>query len=262
MKNILTLLLLLCLAVSVSGALLFDADSDALTHANSSTYDSIGDTGTTCLWIYPTDDTARQALFIRSDLGNTYYEGNWRADLGGDNFEFDRQRATTDIYVAAAAANFANYGLNKWIFVCTVFNVAGAASDQKILIGDLDSPVAEPSAYASQDAGSGAASTTWGTNPFYIGSTTNTTREFHGRVAFAIVTNTALTLDQMTSLQWFPRPIPGTVLCAHYGFPDTTSVDCTGNAVTITPTGLTNTDHVPLGNLFGMLKPVAFDYGG
>lgn len=257
MGKIITLLLSILLAGNIAfGALLFGTDGDRVAHASNAVYD-FGNTGFACAWIYPTSDTARQIIFNRSNVGGAYFEMNWRADLAGDNFEFDRERDTglNDIFVQANAANFTHYGLNKWIFVCAVFDTAGGNSAQRILIGDLDSPLAEPSAYATQTAGSGTASTSWGTNDFHFGGLPSpATRKFFGRIAITLSGTFAATTAQLTELQWHPRSVPNLVLCSHYGFPGTTVVDCSGNAITGTATGPTNADHVPVGFLFGQNK--------
>jgi len=250
-KLLLTSLLIATIVCSVPAALLYTTDGDRVQHASNAVYD-FNATGTACFWLYPTDDTQRQGIFNRSNVGNAYFEGNWRADLAGDNWEFDRQRTTTDLFVQAAAANFVHYGLNKWLCICFVYNTGGANADQKILIGDLDSEMAEPSAYATQTVGTGSLNTTYGTNDLIVGNTTNTAREFRGRMAISMFTTTQLTDQQMRAWQWNPKAIGSPALLGFYGFGGANSIDYSGNAINGTVTGATQTDHVPLGKLFAM----------
>ncbi len=233
-------------------ALLFGADNDRVEYTANAALD-LGATGTIAMWLYPTDDTARQGLFVRSLAANAYYEMAWRADQAGDYFLADRQRATADALCQANAANFAAYGLNKWLFVVFVFDTGGANGDQKILIGDLTRPAAEPSSYTTQTAGSGSISTNYGSSNFFVGNQAGAlTREFKGRIAWVGVWNTALTTQQIISEQFRPRVLPGnTVLFSHLGYPGTTCPDWSGNAIGATVTGATNTSHVPMAPLFG-----------
>lgn len=206
-------------------ALHYTTDGDRTAFTSDAAYD-LGNTGTGMVLVYPTSDTARQIIFNRANGLGAYFEMNWRADLAGDNFEFARERdaGLNDIFAQANAANFTHYGLNKWIFVCAVFDTAGAAAAQRILIGDLDSPLAEPSAYATQTAGSGTASTSWGTNDFHFGGLPSpTTRKFFGKIAWVGVWNVALTLSQMIEEQFnalkSPSPVNRTsnVIYSHLG---------------------------------------------
>lgn len=253
MRKLLALLLIsLMLCLPVRASLVFAADTDRVDHATSTTLD-LGTTGTIMLWIYLTDDTARQSIYARN-TSPAYYDFSWRADLAGDNFIFGRERATTPLLITAAAANFANYATNKWIFIACVFNTGGASGAQKMLIGDLDSEAAEPSSYVGQDLGTGTVDTTYGSGPFIVGNGAVNTRETKGRIAVLSINTNELTTAQIIESQWNMRPIAGTVLMAHYGFPATTNVDYSGNANPGTVTGATHGDHVPLGRLFGEYK--------
>ena len=231
--------------------LLYSADGHRVQHASNSIY-NFGATGTFMMWIYATSDTLRQSIISR-DGTTAYYAMAWRADLAGDNFEWTRQRSTAQVAAISGAANFAAYGLNKWLFIAGVFNTGGANADQKIYMGDRNTSAAEPSSYSSQTVGSGTVSTTYGTNDLYIGnSRINTAREFNGRIAFCHLLNTALTQKQIIAQQWKPQIRAGeTVLFAHYGFPGTSCPDYSGNKINGTVTGAVNAPHVPFSPLFG-----------
>ncbi len=173
---------------------------------------------------------------------------SWRADLAGDEFQFNRETAGTDIGANANAANFAAYGLNKWLFIACVYDDNSAtATDQKILMGDLTTPAAEPSAYTSQTAGTLAGSTNYGTAVLAIGNNNaSTTREFNGDFAFFSAFNVALTNQQIIAHQFRPRKTPNTVFISHLHGTGTQR-DYSGNAVAGTVTGATNSGaHVPL----------------
>lgn len=251
MKIALIVPLLLALFVNAHGALQYSADNDRVEVTSNAVLD-LQETGTIAIWVYLTDDTLRQNLFSRQGTV-AYYDIAWRADLAGDYFVCSRQQGITDNLAQADAANFAAYGLNKWVFIVFTWNSNGANADQKILIGDLITPAAEPSSYTTQTVGSGVVSASWGTNNLFVGnSATNQTREIRGRIAWVGTWNTSLTTQQIISQQWHPRLTTGNVLFMHLGWPDTTRPDFSGNALASTLTGVTNGAHVPLNNLFGL----------
>lgn len=223
-------------------ALLYAADGDRVDFASNSVLD-LGNTGTIMMWLRLNDDTQRMTILGRDGTtagGTAYYNIDHRADLAGDPFQCSRERATSQIIAASNAANFAAYGLNKWIFLAFVFDTAGANADQKCLMGDLSTIAAEPSSYSSQSVGSGAASTSYGTSAVRVGnSLTNTARETRGDIAWVSVWNVALTTPQIIQQQFRPRIGAGCVLYAPF-YTTGTQRDYSGNAQSGSVTGATD----------------------
>lgn len=208
--------------------------------------------GTVLAWVYPTDDTARQ--YIWNHIGGVgsigEYGIQWRADLAGDNFECFRQRGTTYVQVTGAAANFAAYGINKWIFVAFQWNTSAANSSQRMFIGDRNLPAAEPSAYVTQTVGVGTIGS--GSGAFRMGNGAVTSREFHGIVGWCGIWEQYLTTGQIIEQQFRPHVTPNCLLFTHYGWNGTsTQTDWSGNANGGAVTSATVARHVPLRPQFG-----------
>jgi len=165
-------------------SLLYDANGDKFTSTSNV---SVATAGTMIQWMYLTDDTVRQTVcqYEGDGTGNAYLDVVWRGDLAGDYFFMERERGSgaTSILVQADAANYTSYGLNKWVCLVCRWDTAGANADQTIWMGDLATQPAAPSAYTTQNAGSGSASTVAGV--VTIGnSQISTTRWIRGRVGF------------------------------------------------------------------------------
>lgn len=223
-------------------ALLFATDGDLVDVAANSVLD-IGDTVTILMWFRLNDNTQRMTLWSRDGTaghgGTGYFVIDHRADLAGDYFGASRQRATSQAASQVDAANFSAYGLNKWLFHATVFDLNGTGGAQKQLMGDLSTTAAEPSSYTSQGQGTGAASTSFGTSPFRIGnSQANTAREARGDFAWVGIWNVALTDQQIRAQQFRPRVTSGCVLFVPI-YTTGTQTDYSGNALSGSVTGAT-----------------------
>lgn len=163
-------------------SLTFSADGHRVAHPG--THLSNINTGWVAGWFYPTSDADRMYWFGSS--ASAAGSGNdlqiqQRGDQAGDPIQGFCGRATTYLQAAAPAANFAAWGLNKWLFMVFVFDVTGADTDQKLYLGDLTTPPAEPSAYTTQTAGAGTTDRV-GTADFYVGNGLTTSREFKGDI--------------------------------------------------------------------------------
>lgn len=165
-------------------SLLYDADGDRF---DATSAVSVPTAGTVVQWMYCTSDTARQGLwaYAGDGVGNGYMDCDWRADLAGDYYTAERDRASgaTPILVQANAADYAAYGLNKWLCLVFRWDAAGVAADQSLWLGDEATPPAAPSSYVTQSAGSGTASTTAGGVTIGAQSAVST-RWLRGRVGF------------------------------------------------------------------------------
>lgn len=168
---------------------------------------AIGAQGWVFFWMYVTSDSVRMRW-----ADNTVADREWidfRGDLAGDPLRLFVQRATY-LQVIANAANFAAWGLNKPLAVAMTFDTAAAASAQKILIGDEHFPMAEPSAYATQTAGSGTVTSDTATN-IVIGNNSAFNTPTIGTFWVAAIGNQYLAdLSQLYKFQFAPirRNVP------------------------------------------------------
>lgn len=219
-------------------ALLFNADGDRVDYTGASLID-IGSVGTMLVWLYPTDDTARQGI---AGAANADMQLNFNGHQAGDPWVFIRQRSTTYLQANAPSANFASYGLNKWICLATAWDGATAPI---LAMGDLSTLLAEPSAYTTQTVGSGTYLTG---NSFRVGMPHfSTTLEFKGRIAFVAVWDRRLTLAELQSQQFRPRVSDNCVLFTHLGFNGLgNQIDWSGKGYHGTLTGTTLASHVPI----------------
>lgn len=222
----------------------FAADGDLVSHTGAAA--TLDATGSVLLWMRPTSTTDRQSWCATNASS---YGGDFRADLAGDNFSFYRERATTAVLMEAAAANFAAYANNAWVFFGAVFDTAAAASAQRLFMGSLTLAAAEPSSYATQTAGSGT--NTASSSPIVFGNGGVTTREFKGDIAWVGVWNRVLTQNEVRDQQWHPHVTSGCVLFSYYnGF--ATEPDWSGQASNGSPTGTTVVKNAPIRSHFGM----------
>lgn len=222
-------------------------------------HDGTHSAGTVLAWIYPTDDTARQSIYNHVGGGSSVgeYGLNWRGDQAGDNFQAFRQRGTTYLQVNADAANFAAYGTNKWLFIAFHWNTNAANGLQRMFIGDLSLPAAEPSAYTVQTVGVGVVGS--GSGAFRMGNGAVTSREFHGIVGWCGIWEQYLTPEQIIEQQFRPYVTPNCLLFTHYGWNETgTQADWSGNANGGAVTSATVAQHVPLRPQFGSAPRLSY----
>lgn len=254
MRKFLAIVLLLLISSSVQASLTFAVDGDRVTH-NGTALGTITN-GTIGMWVYITDNTARQVLIEKLSPGG--WSIAHRADVANDPIECFRLRATANVTANANSTSFGAFGINKWVFLAFTWNTAGADADQRILVGDLSTLAVGPSAYTAQTVGTGTIDTT--NADVHVGTGAVTTRETHGRIAWVGVWSTALTNAQIQQQQFRPRCDPGAgcVFFVPYGYNGLGSqIDYSGNAIHGTITGtLVVSDHVPLGALHALLTPL------
>lgn len=196
------------------------------------------------------DASERNLLAGKATAGN----GNGLTFLigrtSGDNKLLLERQAGTWSTCDAPVANFSAWGTGKWIFVAGVIEIGVAP---RVLVGDLSSVPAEPSAYTTQDAGVAPVTSDAAQN-WIVGNGRGiqATFRFGGDVATIHVVAANLTNAELVR-QWMRfTPLPTSVLLAHYGFNGTASQpDWSGNGNAGTVTSATVADHVPLGPLFG-----------
>lgn len=222
-------------------SLVYDSDGDLITLPSVSPSES----GTINLWFYPTDDTARQSLWHHT--GGSDLQMTFRGDQAGDPFACFRGGS---VYwdASANAANFAAYGLNKWLAIS--FRYGGSSAD--LWLGDENNTPAAPSAYGVQATGNTAITTA---GAIYVANNLVTTRWIRGRLGAYAWWNGTILSDTEVGAWWSNPfgffPIQGATFPAPtvYGRPGsngTTDVpDETGNGNTGTITGLSSPDRNP-----------------
>ena len=227
------------------------SNSAHIDHGSGGRLDNI-DAGAVAFWVYPTDNTARQVIQTkRSDaLG-------LNAQSTPKNLQLQKSRnsGTAFLNVIADLANFAHYGINKWVFVIATWDI-NDVNNCTIHVGDLSNLAAEPSSYSTQTAGSGTPDDN-SANNFIVGRHyTAGNRFFVGRVAKGWHFDKVLSAGERANLQWAGKisDFASCIFYTEYGFQGAAdSPDWTGNGFTGTQVGtLTVADHVPLGPTFGI----------
>lgn len=169
----------------------------------------------------------------------------------GASLEIARNRATTASDALSLVSNFSAHALNQWNWYAGVWNTGGANGDQKLYVGTLTTPFAEPSAYGTQTVGSGAEGDNSAVDAI-IGNNSNAALAFPGRIACVIHYNVALTLGQLRAVQFGDAVLPGRVGYWELGWNGTgTQPDYSGNGNAGTVTGATVAVHAPVRNPFG-----------
>jgi len=227
------------------------SNSAHIDHGSGGRLDNI-DAGAVAFWVYPTDNTARQVIQTKKSdaLG-------LNAQSTPKNLQLQKSRnsGTAFLNVIADLANFAHYGINKWVFVIATWDI-NDVNNCTIHVGDLSNLAAEPSSYSTQTAGSGTPDDN-SANNFIVGRHyTAGNRFFVGRVAKGWHFDKVLSAGERANLQWAGKisDFASCIFYTEYGFQGAAdSPDWTGNGFTGTQVGtLTVADHVPLGPTFGI----------
>lgn len=141
-----------------------------------------------------------------------------------------------------------------WAFVAVTF-VFGTSAH--IYVGGLNAIAAETGYTTTTNGATQGAETggscLWGNRN--AGSTVATAGAFPGTMAWGQVYNRVLSLGEIKSLQFNPKKLSGCVDYHQFGFNDvSTQPDWSGNGNAGTVTGFTQSDHVPLGPMFGYVS--------
>lgn len=230
-------------------ALNFTNTTDKVNHGTATVLDNL-DPFTVIAWAMSTTIGANGDKIYMKGLGNNTEE------LAFDSttvMAVRRGRATAAALATATLTNFAAWGANKWLFLAGTCNTS-VSGDNKLFIGDLTTPAAEPSSYGgSQTVGSGTVGNNNGAAAI-VGNRSSDNRNWNGRIALVGVWNRLLTQGELWDQQWRPHPTSGNVFFIPFGFNSGgTQFDWSvlgANNGTIT--GATVADHVPLPPLYGM----------
>lgn len=225
--------------------LLSGSDTDRINHGSDASLDNI-DTGTFICWAYSLFDASTNAELFHKATGTP--ARSWLVKTSNVH-EIQYGRTGTNLQATAALGNFAHYGTSKWCFFAAAWDFSGANGDQILLIGDLDSPAAEPSSYSTQVVGTGSAGDDSAAD-FIVGNHPSGSVSWDGRIALFAAYAELMTIAQIQALQGRLQPGPQSTckLFCNYGFHGTgTQTDWSGNENNGTVTGATVADHVPIG---------------
>lgn len=160
------------------------------------------------------------------------------------------KRATLDQTVSALYADIpvmgATKGRGKWVFISFVSDPTTDANN-KMYVGDLLSPVAEPAVYRTRQAGSGAF-TADAANNLILGSRSDNGGPLGGKLAWVGLWNTQLSQVAIEEQRLWPHRTAGCVLLHHLGENGLgTQYDQSLSANNGTVTGSAVGDDPPLG---------------
>lgn len=216
--------------------------------------------GTFMVWAYITSAANGHLAAMQDSVANAQ-RINPRLSASGVNISCNIDLVTSDILMNVLVANFASYGLNKWLAIAfqwkTPNEAGGVATDQKILMGDYAGTVlgttgiAEPSSYVNQSVGSGDLVATDATTFWKIGNSGNAnTAAPKARIAYATLirrnSGSQLTVAEMNNWFRFPHVMPGCQFLFELGAGADRQIDMSGNGITFTNTLATVGAHVAL----------------
>lgn len=186
-------------------------------------------TTTVAIWasISTLAPAAQRNLFGKSTSTN-----NWVGFINATGINAQYGRATQSAVAAAATSSFAGLAVNTplfWVFQSDINTTA----NNRVWVGSLTQPAAEPSSYATRRTGSGAHNDS--AAQFYAanGSGGGTTNTWPGTVYSKQVFNRILTPEEIRRVQaeWVPT-FPGAVTSWRFGLRgDLVVVDESGNGL-------------------------------
>lgn len=200
---------------------------------------------TVLAWVRPTTlTTARMFYGKGSPVGKIF-----RLSGTAGNIQTIIARAGGNVSYTTNDTPLAN--TNVWYLVCLVYDTSkGAGEVVNMYTGKLNSTAVESTYSSTVDAS--LATLTDATFNGFIGNNNANNQAFQGDIAYFALINRALTLGEVTSWQFKPRVIPGTVEFIALGFNGTgTQPDWSGNVNAGTVTGASQSAHVPLSPILG-----------
>jgi len=155
-------------------------------------------------WCMPTVAPSASRLMTKSAGVGTGGSGrNFTIHNISTRAAFQIGRATASMTCTADLVNFAAYALNIPLFFAATVDLS--AGLPKMYMGSLTMPCAEPSAYAAQTLGSGAAGDDSATD-WYLGNYSGLNVAFVGPIWVAGVWATVFDLGRLRELQRHPSP--------------------------------------------------------
>lgn len=192
----------------------FSGVSDKVNYGSAAVLDALGVGPSTLLLLVCPDANppATDGTFVRkATTGFTF-----NPDATG-NIQISITRATQGLLALTATSNMSTYGASKWCWVAATWDSTGANGDQQLWHGDLATPFAEASAYATQRVGSGTVTDTTALDFLVCNASTNN-RVFDGKCAFVGAWNRRLSRADLIEQQILLRPTSGCVLFSFPGY--------------------------------------------
>lgn len=163
--------------------------------------------GALLVWAYLTStNIGRIAVLV--DPVNLRNVQDFGIISAGANLAMLHDFVTQDLNATAAFANFTAYGLNKWLRIACVWDHGGGATAQKLYVGDESSGLAEPSAYVTQQDGTGGWQARDASSFWKLGNRRLNDTNLKGRLAYSMLVDrsaganpTAAEMDR-----WFKSP--------------------------------------------------------
>lgn len=192
-------------------------------------------------WLWWDSVTGDQRIWQKS-FGATFQY--LASNINAGNLEAATSRASGAQGIRALRSNFAHFGTGKWLCIMSQFD-GSTSSNNKLWVGDLTNPPAEPSAYITQSAGSGAISSNAASSLIY-GQRGGSAANFDGKIAIAGWRSSHPTIGEIYNI-WRGGLSADRLGEWHFGMDGaSTVVDRSGNGNTGTVTGATVSAHVPI----------------
>ncbi len=157
-------------------------------------------TGTILMWLFPTDTTTDDDMYLVDKGGQTTWAvyGNFPFSI---NFVIGQ--SGTALVLTIPFANFAVFAQDKWLFLGVSFDAVGKVdADQIMVMGDTFTPADIPSGYTTQEGGSGTPDANGGST-MIVGNRSSNGRNVQGRIGYLhIIKDTNLSVDEMISRQF------------------------------------------------------------
>lgn len=159
------------------------------------------DQGTMWCWVYIDSASPSTTQYIFR-VGSTSAQMSLSLQTNGQ-MQLIRVTSSVNLQVSALLTNFSAWAAGKWIFLSVGWDRnASASTDMKMLLGDLTTLAAEPSAYAARNKGSGTFNGPSG-NAFLMNVTQATfNRSLGGRLARFGMSDSMLNVAQQQALQF------------------------------------------------------------
>lgn len=214
-------------------ALTFPLGADSLTASASATLGTLGTKGTLIFSVYPTSFAANQSIFFLHNGGTNGIVA--RLTTSG-SFNLICARTTSNIDVESAASSIT---LNAWNDIAVVWDTTGLSTDQKIYLGNWNTPFAVVGAYTTQSLGSGAALSFSAYTPRVGANATPATPFVNGRIAYEQLYTRVLSVGEMQNIQMRRKALANCVAWWELGQVGTAtaSPDLSLNGIRLTTAG-------------------------
>lgn len=169
---------------------------------------------------------------------DTNATAGWRLALQGTTGQLNFNRRHTSNATSYTSTDNLCAPVDTWRWVAATYDEAGGAGARVNLYGAaIHEMLAETGTYATSTNGTGASLADEAQSLIWSNYTDNPSASFQGQMAFGMIVNRVLTLGELWSLQFNPRPISGCVNFMRFGWNGTSTqadMSGSGNAGTVT----------------------------